>query len=114
MKVVFTGPAVDNAGRAIARDNLTLACKKAGVTVQTAVRPDTELLVASRKDTVKAKEAGATGLTVLAYPEFIGRYLRTVDIVHGGTPNRYTDKVDLDMLAPDFMAGVFDETAEFI
>jgi hypothetical protein len=114
MKVVFTGPAVDNAGHSITRDNLTLACKKAGVTVQTAVRQDTELLVASRKDTVKAKNAGATGLTVLTYPEFIGRYLRTVDIVHGGTPNRYTDKVDLDMLAPDFMAGVFDETAEFI
>jgi hypothetical protein len=51
---------------------------------------------------------------VLTYPEFIGRYLRTVDIVHGGTPNRYTDKVDLDMLVPDFVPGVFDETAEFI
>lgn len=107
LNVVFTGPAVDNAGRSITRAALTNACLKLGqVGVQPAIRSDTALLVASRKDTVKARRAEERGVPVLTYPEFINRYLRNVEIESVGAFNRYTDKVEQDMLVPDFTVGL--------
>lgn len=105
--VVFTGPAVDNAGRSITRAALTNACMKVGAfEVHPAIRANTELLVASRKDTVKARRAEERGLPVLTYPEFINRYLKEVEIESVGTFNPYTDKVDQDLLVPDFTEGL--------
>jgi hypothetical protein len=110
MGVVFTGPAVDNAGRSITRAALTSACAKAGgFEVQPSIRVSTHLLVASRKDTVKAKRAAERGLPVLTYPEFINHYLKEVPIESVGTFNPWTDKkVDQDLLVPDFTEGLSD------
>lgn len=107
LAVVFTGPAVDNAGRAITRAALTNACKQVGAfEVHPSIRATTQLLVASRKDTVKARRAQERGLPVLTYPEFINRYLREVPIESSGPFNPYIDKVDQDMLVPDFTEGL--------
>lgn len=57
LNVVFTGPALDNTGNSIIRSNLIAACKKVGIAVQSSVRVDTAMVVASRVDTVKAKSA---------------------------------------------------------
>lgn len=85
-----------------------------GISVQSAIKPDTDMLVASRKDTVKAKRAAESGLPVLTYPEFITRFLVDVDVEVGGVPNRYTDKVDIDSLVPCFVHEPFNQDAEFI
>jgi hypothetical protein len=100
--IVFTGPAFDGNGNSILRDHLAGACLKAGFRVQLAVKPDTDALIASRTDTVKAVRASARGLTVLTYPQFIARHLAGIEITKGGIPNKYTDKVVKDMLVPDF------------
>lgn len=105
MKVVLTGPAVDGCGKSILRANLIEACQKAGVEVQPRVRADTTALVASRTDTVKAKTAQGRGIPVMTYPQFIATYLRGIEIKEGGVANPYTDKVDLDLLVPDFTEG---------
>lgn len=107
VSVVFTGPAIDNAGRSITRQALENACMVVGnIGVQPAIRADTEVLVASRKDTVKARRAAERGLPVLTYPEFINHYLDGVEIEAGGQFNRFTDKIDQDMLVPDFTVGL--------
>ena len=100
--IVFTGPAFDGNGSSILRDHLVNACMKMGFLVQSAVKADTDAVIASRTDTVKAARAAARGLTVLTYPQFIARHLTDVEIAKGGKPNKYTDKVVLDMLVPDF------------
>jgi BRCA1 C Terminus (BRCT) domain. len=105
MRVVLTGPAIDGCGKAILRANLIKACKEAGIEVQGSVRADTTLLVASRTDTVKAKAAESRGIPVVTYPQFIATFLRGINIEEGGAPNPYTDKVNLDMLVPDFTNG---------
>lgn len=105
MKVVLTGPAVDGCGKSILRANLIKACKEAGVEVQPRVSPDTDALVASRTDTVKAAAAKNLGLPVITYPQFIATYLRGVEIEEGGIANPYTDRVDPDLLVPDFTNG---------
>lgn len=103
MKVVFTGPAFDNTGHSIVREDLIAACAGTGkFQVQASVRKDTELVVASRTDTVKAKAASARGLTVLTYPQFINRFLAGVELNRGSRPNKFTDVVDQDLLVPDF------------
>ena len=103
-KVVFTGPAVDSQGRSITRANLVKACEGTGtIIVQSSVRGDTDLLVASRTDTVKAKKAAASGLPVLTYPEFLATRLRGVEIDSGGPVDPYTDKLDPDLLVPVFL-----------
>ena len=104
IRVVFTGPAFDSAGHSILRNDLAAACLGIA-TVQSAVNADTDYLVASRKDTVKAKRAMERGLEVLTYPEFIARFLSGVTIVKGSKPNKYTDKIDLDALVPVFLTG---------
>ena len=103
MKVVFTGPAFDNSGCSVVRSDLIAACQSTGkFTVQGAVKGDTDLLVASRTDTVKAKGAVARGLTVLTYPQFIRSFLSDTVIKTGSKPNKFTDLVDHDLLVPDF------------
>lgn len=104
MNIVFTGPAIDNSGKLILRANLTQACiQKGNLVIQPAIGPDTDLLVASRSDTVKAKRAAALGIAVFSYPEFITRFLKGVEIPTGGLASKFTDKVDADMLVPNFV-----------
>jgi hypothetical protein len=103
MNVVFTGPAFDNGGNTIVRDNLIAACmKKGNLDVQPRVKATTNMAIASRLDTVKAKRAAQRGLAVMSYPEFINKFLRGVDVATGGKPNHYTDKIEQDLLVPDF------------
>ncbi|MBN7763693.1 hypothetical protein JYP52_21375 [Nitratireductor aquibiodomus] len=107
LSVVLTGPAIDNAGRSIIRENLIAACHQTGkLSVAKRVNMSTDLLVASRTDTVKAKAAAANGVVVLSYPQFINRYLHGVEILSGGKPNRYMDRIDKDLLVPDFTEGM--------
>lgn len=114
MKVVFTGPAVDSSGKAILRANLAAACQEVGMEVQRSVRKNTEVLVASRTDTVKARKAKERGLPVMTYPQFIATYLRGVEIKEGGVLNPYTDKVDSDLLVPDFTEGQQVEMVDYL
>lgn len=108
MNVVFTGPAFTSSGQSVVRSDLTYACTlKGNITVQGSVRADTDMVVASRVDTVKALNASMRGLAVLTYPEFITKFLRGIDIKTGGKPNKYIDAIQLDMLVPDF-TGTFD------
>src|SRR5271157_5732304 len=98
MNLVFTGPAFDNGGHGVVRADLIAACKATGkFNVQSFVRADTDLLVASRTDTVKAKNAKERGLEVLSYPQFIRSFLSTVELKRGAKPDKYTDLVDLDL-----------------
>lgn len=69
LKVVFTGPAVDRNGKSVVRADLVEACIKLGIIVQTRVGADTNLLVASRTDTVKAR--AAVSIPTVDYPTFI-------------------------------------------
>ena len=106
MNVVFTGPAVDGNGCSLVRSALAYAClQKGNLRVQNSVQRDTDVLVASRVDTVKAKKASERGMAVFTYPEFINRFLKGVDLPTGGKPNKYADLISLDMLVPDFTGG---------
>src|ERR1019366_9278931 len=103
MQVVFTGPATGLNGESIVRDDLITACAVAGISVVKVVKPGV-ILVASRKDTVKAKAALSAGCAVLTYAEFIGA-LKQVDVMvekTGAEPNKYTDAPDDDDQVPDF------------
>lgn len=103
MNVVFTGPAFDSSGRSVIRADLTYACIEKGyLVVQSGIQADTDILVASRLDTVKAKHAAIRGVKVYTYPEFIAQYLSGVPIKAGGVANKYTDVVDRDLLVPSF------------
>ena len=103
MKVVFTGPAFDNSGHSVVRADLIAACVSTGkFTVQSSVKADTDMVVASRTDTRKAKGAAARGLLVLSYPTFIRSFLSDLVLKSGAQPSKYTDKIDLDLLVPDF------------
>ena len=70
MNVVFTGTAVDEAGVHVLRDDLQKMAARQGYYMQKAVNAGTDLLVASRTDTVKAKRAKSLGVSVVTYPEF--------------------------------------------
>ena len=106
MNVVFTGPAFDGEGNSVLRTALTYACiVKGNLTVQDRIQADTDMLVASRTDTVKALNAAKRGIAVLGYPEFINNFLRGIELPKGGKANKYTDHVDLDLLVPDFTDG---------
>jgi hypothetical protein len=69
--VVFTGQAIDAQGNFVLRADLASAAKKAGWTVWDQMHYTTDLLVASRLDTVKAKKAISYGVAVKTYPDFI-------------------------------------------
>jgi hypothetical protein len=106
LNIVFTGPAIDGNGNSVLRADLAAACqKKGGMAVQPAVRADTNVVVASRTDTVKAKRAEERGLAVLTYPQFIAHFLRGVSIESGGKANSFVDAVNKDLLVPDFTDG---------
>lgn len=103
LNVVFTGPAVDSAGSLILRDNLIKACKRKMI-VEKSVTQQTNLLVASRTDTVKAKKAAARGVDVMGYPEFFARYLDGVCIETAGKASPWVDKMtDPELLVPVFV-----------
>jgi hypothetical protein len=92
MNVVFTGPAFNTAGASIVRADLTYACiQRGGIVVQPRVDAATDLLVASRIDTVKASKAADKGITIMTYPEFTATFLLGVTIPKNGTANRYVD-----------------------
>ena len=92
MNVVFTGPAFDSKGTSIVRADLTAACKKrGGWSVQSRVDQTTQLLVASRIDTVKASSAANRGIAIMTYPEFITTFLQDVAIPCNGASNKYVD-----------------------
>jgi len=105
LNVVFTGPAFDGNGQSIIRADLIAACQKTGLFVQPAVKATTDVLVASRKDTVKAKSAATRGLKVLTYPEFISKFLAKVEITSGGKPDKWCDAVE-EIQVPDFTVGL--------
>lgn len=102
INVVFTGPAVDSTGSMILRDNLIKACGSQ-FEVQRAVSPSTQLLVASRTDTVKAAKAKARGIEVIGYPEFIAAYLPGVALERSGSPHPWVDKLNPQLLVPYFI-----------
>jgi hypothetical protein len=103
MNVVFTGPAFDNGGHAVVRADLVAACEATGkFAVQSSVRMDTDLLVASRTDTVKARSAKERGVEVLSYPQFIRSFLSDVDLKRGSKPDKLNDLLDHDLLVPAF------------
>jgi len=73
LSVCFTGPAHNAAGMAILRADLIVAAQNCGYQVQSQMSATTQLLVASRDDTVKAAKAAERGIEVITYPEFLGR-----------------------------------------
>jgi hypothetical protein len=92
MNVVFTGPAFDAEGASIVRADLTYAViKRGGIVVQPRVDAATDLLVASRIDTVKASQPADNGIAIMTYPEFIATFLEGVTIPKNGAANRYVD-----------------------
>lgn len=89
--VVFTGPAIDGAGNFIVRADLVLLCGSHAINVQHAVRSDTDILVASRGDTVKAKRAAACGKMVMTYSQFLAKFLPDLKVPRNSAPSRYVD-----------------------
>ena len=78
--VVFTGQAIDTHGNAILRAKLAAECNRFGLNVQSAIKPNTSILVASRDDTVKARTARAYGVQVMSYSAFVSAFLPGVDL----------------------------------
>lgn len=95
LNVVFTGPAVMNDGKIVTRRELTQACVACGITIQSSVRKDTNFLVASREDTVKAQNAAMRGLAVMPYESFIASFLSGVELTGAGKPDPFTDVVKI-------------------
>ncbi len=109
LNVVLTGPAIDGEGNSILRANLVKACNAEGtINIQSKVDRHTDVLVASRLDTVKALAAHSRGVLILTYPEFVNRHLGGVVVAKEGKPNGYSHKVVRDLLVPDFTS-VFTE-----
>lgn len=105
MRVCFTGPAIDGSGNALLRADLVDACRELHHDVHSSVRLDTEILVASRTDTTKAKSAQKRGVKVMGYPEFINRVLGGKAIKSTGRANLFTDyakSLNADLMVPDF------------
>lgn len=99
INVVFTGPASDAENSPILRADLTAAAVEAGMTVQRAVRADTHMLVASRVDTVKAREAAHRGLVVVSYPTFLAMLGRET-IPQQGALDLWVDSKPVVMAQP--------------
>lgn len=89
-RVVFTGPAEDAKGRLILRADLIASAVARGWTVQKSVQRTTELLVASRTDTVKARKAKQQGVIVVSYPDFLAHLGQVVPT--GAKPDWNTDR----------------------
>ncbi|MBS7812389.1 BRCT domain-containing protein [Roseococcus pinisoli] len=71
--VVLTGPAVTANGDVVLRADLISQATKLGWNIQKSVQATTEMLVASRADTVKAREAKERGIIVVTYAEFLAQ-----------------------------------------
>lgn len=99
--VCFTGPAFDALGQSVLRADLIKSAQELGFVIHPAVRPTTQMLIASRVDTVKAKKAKAQGVEVLSYPHFIMVYLHGSVAKSDGQPAPY-----VDMELPDFAKGL--------
>ena len=92
LNLVFTGAASNKAGKALVRGNLIAACRNTGrLAVQEGVKADTDLVVASRADTVKARAAAARGLKVVSYQAFLAEHLLNVAIPTDGAWSWFTD-----------------------
>jgi hypothetical protein len=105
MRVCFTGPAIDEKGATILRADLIDACKVCNHDVHSTVRQDTEVLVASRTDTTKARAAARRGVAVIGYPEFIRFALSGTTVQNSGRVNLYTDfakSIAKYLLVPEF------------
>lgn len=92
MNIVFTGTAYDRKGTQILRADLASHAEDLGYTVQRSVQKSTQMLVASRVDTVKARKAEQAGIEVIDYPTFLEGYLYVDTIpASGSKPERYVD-----------------------
>ena len=106
MNVVFTGPAFDSEGKSVLRADLSYACiVKGNLTVQDGIQADTNALVASRTDTVKAMNAAKRGIAVLTYPEFIPTSCAAWRSRRAASRTSTPTQIDLDLLVPDFTDG---------
>ena len=74
LRVVFTGPAYGLSGEPILRADLKAAAQALGMVVQDNFSVGTDLLVASRSDTVKAAKAASRGIKVMSYPTFLSSF----------------------------------------
>ena len=91
MIIVFTGPGIGLHDEPITRAELKAAAEARGHTIRQSVTLDTEMLVASRTDTVKARRAAERGILVIDYKAFVaecldGRVPRT-----GAQPDLFID-----------------------
>lgn len=68
--VVLTGTGYREDGVAILRADIIRQAETRDFHVQTSVQASTELLVASRTDTTKARKAQEKGIEVISYQEF--------------------------------------------
>ena len=75
MNIVFTGPGTGLDGAPVTRAALQAAAEARGHTVKASLTLDTEMLVASRTDTVKARKAAQRGVLVVDYPTFVAECL---------------------------------------
>lgn len=105
--IVFTGPAFDLNGQAILRANLVAACQMTGrFNVQSAVTSATDLLIASRTGTAKAKKAAQRGVEVMTYPEFISRALAGIPLKTGHETQAGKLRVAQEMVHGDYTLGL--------
>lgn len=84
--VVFTGPAFHPNGQPILREILKKAAQASGFRIQSSVQKTTDLLVASRADTVKALKAANRGIRVVTYPMFVAALGEVETGSTGGDP----------------------------
>lgn len=90
LRVVLTGPAYDNNGVPVLRADLVVAMRELGMVPQSIVAPDTQLLVASRDDTTKARRAAERGIDVITYADFMAEFGIAVRR-SGAVRNAYVD-----------------------
>jgi NAD-dependent DNA ligase len=98
MNIVFTGPGTGLDGEPITRAELKAAAEAHGHTVKASVTLDTEILVASRTDTVKAHKAAARGIIVVDYPTFVAECLDGEVERSNARTDPYIDSHQLDLL----------------
>ena len=98
MNIVFTGPGTGLEGAPITRAELTAAAEAKGHTVKASLTLDTELLVASRTDTVKARRAIERGVLVIDYKTFVAECLNGEVERRNARPDPYIDHHQLDLL----------------
>ena len=93
MNIVFTGPGSGLHHESITRAELKAAAEARGHTVRQSVTLDTEMLVASRTDTIKAQKAMARGITVVDYQTFVAECLDGIVPRTGAQPGLFIDSL---------------------